>query len=161
MDPADRGSDSLPEQPVRAQIVDDPCRTAYLRAETSGDFEQIHRLNHEIFAGEVGQHHPDASGLLIDKFDGKNTYYLALRRGDLVGMVAVHDQPPFSITDRLADPGAIDRLPGRPLEVRLLAVRPGARRGLVLHGLLWQVYEHAHRHGHSQLLISGVEARVL
>ena len=75
-------------------------------------------------------------------------------------MVAVHDRPPFSIADRLEDPGVLARLPGRPLEVRLLAVRPGVRHGAVLPGLLWRVHEHARRHGHSHLLISGVGQRV-
>lgn len=137
-----------------------PGHETFKRAETADEIEQVHRLNHAVFAVEVGQHEPDPSGRLVDKFHPKNTYYIALRRGEVAGMVAVHDLPPFSIADRLEDPGVLGRLPGRPLEVRLLAVRPGVRHGSVLPGLLWQVHEHARRHGHSHLLISGVGARV-
>lgn len=145
-------TDAPPSRPAPA--------TTFRRAATAVDLEQVHRLNHEIFASEVGQHEPDAAGRLVDKFDRKNTYYLALRGGEVVGMVAVHDEPPFSIADRLVDPGVLDRLPGRPLEVRLLALRPGVRGGALLFGLLWEVREHARRFGHGHLLISGVTTRV-
>ena len=120
-----------------------PDRYLFKRAETADEFEQVHRLNHAVFAVEVGQYEPDLAGRLIDKFHEKNTYYIALRRGEVGGMVSVHDRPPFSIADRLEDPGVLARLPGRPLEVRLLAVRPGVRHGAVLPGLLWRVHEHA------------------
>ena len=148
------GTPADPREPARLD------RYRFKRAETADEFEQVHRLNHAVFAVEVGQHEPDPAGRLVDKFHGKNTYYIALRRGEVGGMVAVHDRPPFSIADRLEDPGVLARLPGRPLEVRLLAVRPGVRHGVVLPGLLWQVHEHARRHGHSHLLISGVGPRV-
>jgi aspartate aminotransferase-like enzyme len=148
------GTPADPREPAQLD------RYRFKRAETDDEFEQVHRLNHAVFAVEVGQHEPDPAGRLVDKFHGKNTYYIALRRGEVGGMVAVHDRPPFSIADRLEDPGVVARLPGRPLEVRLLAVRPGVRYGAVLPGLLWQVHEHARRHGHSHLLISGVGPRV-
>ena len=134
--------------------------TTYQRAETDQDFEQVYRLNHDIFCLEVGQYDAKPAGRLIDKFHHKNIYYLALRQGELVGMVAVHDEPPFSIANRLADPAALGRRCPRPLEVRLLALRPSVRRGSLLFGLLWRVYDHAQRHGHSHLLISGVGERV-
>ena len=112
---------------LKAPPLSLPGQTVFKRAESAAEFEQVHRLNHEVFAVEVGQYPPVRGGRLVDKFDRKNAYHLAIREDQLVGMVAVHDEPPFSIADRLADPGLLDRLPGRALEVRLLALRPEVR----------------------------------
>jgi aspartate aminotransferase-like enzyme/GNAT superfamily N-acetyltransferase len=130
------------------------------RAVTEVEFDQVHRLSYETFVREIPQHPDPGTGLLVDKFHHKNTYWIALHDGELVGMVAAHDQPPFSVADRLPGPVPFDRPGDQPLEVRLLAVRPGYRRGPVFPGLLWALYEHARRHGHTRLLISGFVDRV-
>ncbi len=123
-------------------------------------FDQVHRLNYETFVCEVPQHGDPGTGRLIDKFHYKNTYLIATRGDLVVGMAAVHDSPPFSIADRLIDPELLERPGERPLEVRLLAVRPDYRRGPVFSGLIWAIREHARRFGHTRLLISGLEERV-
>jgi hypothetical protein len=64
-------------------------------------------------------------------------------RGDrLVGMMAVRNQRPFSLDQKIPDLDSY--LPrGRSLcEVRLLAVLPGERRGRVFWGLLRLVHEY-------------------
>lgn len=134
--------------------------TRVRRAGSAAEIEAVHRLNYEAFVVEVGQHAGDGGGRLVDKFHHKNTYYIADRGGLVVGMVAVHDQPPFSVSDRLAEPGAVEGLGGSPLEVRLLTVRPGSRNGLVLPALLVAVQGHARRGGHTHALISGVRPRL-
>ncbi len=127
------------------------------RAETEAELDQVHRLNYETFVREVPQHDDTGLGRLVNKFDHKNAYWIAKLDDEVVGMIATHDRPPFSISDRLAEPlQASDR----PLEVRLLAVRPSHRRGPVFLGLLWAVHEHARRQGYSRLLISGVVERL-
>jgi aspartate aminotransferase-like enzyme/GNAT superfamily N-acetyltransferase len=135
-------------------------RFRFKRAESDAELEQVHRLNHETFVREVAQYGDTGSEHLVDKFHHKNTYIVAVHGDDLVGMVAVHDRPPFSVEDRLPDPSVLDGLGGRPMEVRLLAVRPAYRRGPVFSGLLWALREHARRLGHTRLLISGLEDRV-
>ena len=135
-------------------------RYQFKAASTDAEVEQVHRLNHETFVDEVGQCRATPDGRLVDKFHAKNTYFVAKRGDELVGMVAVHDRPPFSIADRLADPGALARLGGRPLEVRLLVVRRDVRLGMVLPGLILAVCDHARRRGHTHLLISGLLGRV-
>jgi aspartate aminotransferase-like enzyme len=129
-------------------------------AETDDELDQVHRLNYESFVREVAQYSDPGTGRLVDKFHDKNTYVIARLGGDVVGMVAAHDRPPFSVADRLADPAVLDRPGEQPLEVRLLAVRPGYRRGPVFSGLLWALHQHARRLGHTRLLISGLEERV-
>jgi hypothetical protein len=133
-------------------------RYLYRTAETS-DFEQIHRFNYDTFVTEVPQHADDGSGSLTDKFHAKNTYFVALEGARLVGMVAVHDTPPFSVTAKLGDPAILDSLAGPLLEVRLLAIRPECRHASVLVGLITCVYRYALRGHYTYVLISGLLAR--
>src|SRR5258708_38281109 len=101
-------------------------RVRFEHAQTEGDFEQIFRLTNQIFAGELHQYSPDSSGRLIDKFHHKNLYVVARRDEEVIGMIALHDQPPFSVAEKLADPRILDQY-GRLIEVRLLAVTQGHR----------------------------------
>src|SRR5689334_643497 len=111
-------------------------RYVFKMADAPHEFEQIHRLNYQTFVGEIPQHTDNGAGYLVDKFHDKNTYLIALKDDQLVGMISTHDQPPFSIADRLPDPSIL-AIPGaRPLEVRLLAVKPTERHSNVFSGLL-------------------------
>jgi aspartate aminotransferase-like enzyme len=134
-------------------------RYVFKRADAGSEFEQIHRLNYCTFVEEIPQHAPSPRGRLIDKFHAKNTYFVALFEGRVVGMLSVHDRPPFSVADRLPDPSMLDAPSQRPLEVRLLAVEPSHRSGQVLPGLLFSAFQHA-RDRYSHLYISGVAQRV-
>src|ERR1035437_6233826 len=130
----------------------------FKEAETPDEVEQIHRLNHRIFAEEIGQHSQTANGRLIDRFHDRNRYFIACKDGALVGMVSVHDGPEFSIAGRLADAGVLRELRA-PLEVRLLAILPEVRDGSLVAGLFSQVDAYAKTHGYSDLLISGIVDR--
>ncbi|KAA6461205.1 aminotransferase class V-fold PLP-dependent enzyme [Acidobacteria bacterium AB60] len=131
----------------------------FKEARTPQEFEQIHRLNHQVFAAEIRQHNPNPDGLLVDRFHPTNRYFLALSEGSLAGMVSVHPGPEFSIASRLPSPTLLSSLRA-PLEVRLLAVHPRYRRSLVLPGLLLQIYDYARQNRFSDLLISGIVDRV-
>ncbi|HEV3263867.1 MAG TPA: aminotransferase class V-fold PLP-dependent enzyme, partial [Gemmataceae bacterium] len=135
-------------------------RYTFKRAETPQEIEQIHRLNYQTFVSEIPQHADPGNGRLVDKFHHKNAYFIAVEEDQVIGMVCGHDQPPFSVADRLADPEIIQRPGMRPLEVRLLAVRPEKRNSTIFFGLLWMLYEHAHRQGYTHLLLSGIEERL-
>lgn len=132
----------------------------FKRAETDQEFEQIHRLNYRTFVDEIPQHAGNGQGLLVDKFHTKNAYFIVLREGRVIGMVSGHDQPPFSIADRLSDPKVIERPDSKPLEVRLLAIEPDQRNSTIFFGLLWVLYQHAQKHGYTELYISGFKERV-
>jgi aspartate aminotransferase-like enzyme len=129
-------------------------------AETKQEFEQIHRLNYRTFVSEIPQHADPGSGVLVDKFHGKNAYLIVLREGRVVGMVSAHDQPPFSVAERLSEPEVLTRPGTRPLEVRLLAIEPDERNSTMFFGLIWSLYEHARTNGYTHLFISGVAERV-
>jgi hypothetical protein len=113
----------------------------FKRAETEQEFAQIARLNHAVFAAELAQHAELPQGMLVDKFHAKNTYFIALDQEHVAGMISVHVQPPFSVAEKLADPGVLDGL-GRIVEIRLLAIDPAYRKGAILAGLFWWVFDY-------------------
>ena len=129
-------------------------------ASTPDQLEQVYRLNYAAFVVELGQHRDDGSGRLVDKFDQKNIYLVALRAGRVVGMVTVHGEPPFSTAQRLPDQSLLDSIGGKPLEVRLLTIDPEERQRMVFAGLLWHVQEYAAEKGYTHLLISGYVKRL-
>ena len=129
-------------------------------ASSPEQLEEVYRLNYATFVTELGQYEGDGSGRLVDKFDEKSTYLVALRDGRVVGMVSVHGKPPFSTAQRLADPSVLKSIGGRLLEVRLFAIDPGERQRMVFAGLLWCVQEYAKEEGYTHLLISGHVKRV-
>lgn len=134
------------------------ARSAYTfcLAENAHDLEQIEALNYRTFVREIGQHPDHGNDRLRDKFDYKNTYIVARHAGRVVGMVALHDQPPFSVEKRLPAGMPLSDLGRHLMEVRLLAIEPGHRNSLVFAGLLERMLRHAEQAGCSHLLISGV-----
>jgi aspartate aminotransferase-like enzyme len=132
----------------------------FKRAETDDEFDQIHRLNYRTFVSEIPQHADPGNGRLIDKFHDKNAYFIVLCEGRVVGMVSGHDQPPFSVADRLSDTTLLTQPGTRPLEVRLLAIEPDRRNSTVFFGLMWSLYDHAVEHGYTHLFISGIVERL-
>jgi aspartate aminotransferase-like enzyme/N-acyl-L-homoserine lactone synthetase len=132
----------------------------FKRAESPAELDQVYRLNYRTFVGEIGQHSDPGTDRLVDKFDDKNVYLIALEGERVVGMLAVHDRPPFSIATRLADPALLERLGERLLEVRLLAIEKEYRSTLVFAGLIWIVYEYARSGGYTHIVGSGVVDRL-
>ncbi len=108
----------------------------YSRAASLEEFEQVFRLNHATFTGEIPQHAAHADGRLIDRFHAQNDYLLCKQGSEVVGMLALRAQRPFSLDQKLA---GLDRyLPParRVCEVRLLAVKPVWRHSAVFVGLV-------------------------
>jgi len=121
--------------------------------------EQILQLLHRTFVLEVRQDADTGTGRLIDKFHDKNTYIVAVRQCRICGVVAVHDQPPFSAGGALDDREILERLCPKLLEARRFSVEPAERSGLVFPGLVWSVYEYARRGGYRHILISALLER--
>ena len=126
---------------------------------TAKELSQLHRLNHAIFAEELGQYPVREDGELPDRFHEGNTYFVAKCDEEVVGMISINDSAPFSIEKRMPNPKVLNSIPD-PSEVRLLAIDGTVRRSTVLAGLFWQVYAEARRRGRSHLLISGIEERI-
>jgi hypothetical protein len=123
------------------------------------EIEQIHRLLYRIFVLEIGRYPDSGTGHHVDKFHHKNTYIIAVRDGTVQGMMAVHDQPPFSVADALPGKEVLDRLCPKLLEVRLLAVEWEKRGRQILAGFMWALHQYVVGKGYQYLAISGLRER--
>ena len=132
----------------------------FKKATEDWELEQISQLNYETFVEELPQHEQHPSRRLIDQFHEDNTYFICLRAGELVGMVAVRDQRPFSLDRKLGN--LDDLLPENksPCEIRLLSIRKERRNGRILHGLLSHVAKYCVDGGYDLALISGSTQRL-
>jgi aspartate aminotransferase-like enzyme/predicted N-acetyltransferase YhbS len=131
-------------------------RYSFKPAQTSEEYAQVHRLNYKTFVRELPQHSDPGTEQLVDKFHDRNTYYVAIYEGRVVGMISGHDEAPFSVADKMTDKRHLTLLGPRPFEVRLLAVEPEHRHRYVVTGLMWAIFSFAEKSGYSHLLISGV-----
>lgn len=119
------------------------------------EFEQIHRLNYKTFVEEIPQHHASPSHRLVDKFHAENTYLICLSGKQLVGMLAVRGNRPFSLDQKLEN---LDSYlpPNRKIcEIRLLAVEKKFRGAQVLQGILALLWQHGIEKGYDLAIISG------
>jgi len=133
----------------------DRIRLSFGVAQSSGEFEQIFRLNHETFTREIPQHEGRVDGRLIDRFHHENTYVICKDGDEVVGMIALRAQRPFSLDAKLPDLDSY--LPaGRAIcELRLLAVKPGYRHRAVLPGLIRELVRVGRAQGLDYAVISG------
>ncbi|MDP7062767.1 MAG: GNAT family N-acetyltransferase [Planctomycetota bacterium] len=135
-------------------------RSVSIRESVPADRGAIAQLLHNTFVAELRQYQDNGSGHHIDKFDAKNTYFLAESEGKLVGAIAVHSQAPFSVAARLPEGVHMEEVADRPLEVRLLCVAPGLRFSRIAFRLMAASYRYALAHGFRELWISGVSAQI-
>ena len=124
-------------------------------AAEQAEFEQIFELAYETFVEEIPQHPPNPDRRHVDRFHSENTYLIAVDGHSVVGMMAVRDQRPFSLDEKL---GSIDPyLPAdrRVCELRLLAVRRSHRHGVVFRGLVDLLLDVGRQRGYDLAVISG------
>ena len=126
----------------------------YKVATEEWEFEQIGRLNYETFVEEIPQHPEGEERILVDRFHNENTYFVCLKGGQLVGMVAVRDKRPFSLDQKLGDLDAYLPDSTSICEVRLLSIARGLRRRRIILGLLTMVADHWILRGHDLAIIS-------
>jgi N-acyl-L-homoserine lactone synthetase len=128
-------------------------------ADRTHEFEQIHRLLHKTFVLEVRQHEDPGTDYLIDKFHNKNHYVVAIHNERLRGMVALHDQPPFSVARALSDSGQLEQLCPKLLEARIMAIEPTERSKAVFPGLICSIHEYARQGGYQYIAMTGLRDR--
>ncbi len=119
------------------------------------DDDAICALNYQTFVEEIPQHAPNPSKRLVDRYHGQNTYLVARDGTEIVGMVAVRAERPFSLDIKVAN---LDRYlpPHQGLcEVRLLCVKAGRRREPVFAGLMDRVMQLGRERGYDLAVISG------
>ncbi len=131
-----------------------------LATDAPGDTDALRRLNHRTFAEEIPQHAPAVDGRLRDRFEDASTTVVAERRvdglpGEIVGMLSLRSERPFSLDAKLSDLDAHLPPGAHPCEVRLLAVDPAHRSGIVFRGLVAALASVGLARGHDLALISG------
>jgi aspartate aminotransferase-like enzyme/GNAT superfamily N-acetyltransferase len=119
------------------------------------EFEQIHQLNYRTFVEEIPQHAPNPEGRLVDRFHAENRYLIVLHGRELVGMVAIRHQRPFSLDSKV--PNLDAHLPAgrRPIEARLLAIVPEYRKTAVFVMLFEHLVRHCVEEGFDIAVMSG------
>lgn len=119
------------------------------------ELEQVYGLNYRTFVEEIPQHTPNEERLLVDRLLARSTCYVCLSDRRLRGMVAICDERPFSLDNKLADLDSHLPPSTRICEVRLLAVEPHDRGGLVFGALVRTLLSHARERGHDLAVLSG------
>ncbi|MGH7884563.1 MAG: GNAT family N-acetyltransferase [Thermodesulfobacteriota bacterium] len=118
------------------------------------EFSQIHELNYKTFVEEIPQHKNNGSNSLLDKFHDQNTYFICLRKKELIGMIAVRDTRPFSLDCKLKD--LDDHLPKSDsiCEIRLLSIKKEYRNRKILSGLFSLLGKHCEDNKYDLAIIS-------
>ncbi|MER2126787.1 aminotransferase class V-fold PLP-dependent enzyme [Solibacillus sp.] len=126
-------------------------------ATTEQEFDAIAALNYETFVEEIPQHEQNADKRLVDKFHAENTYVVVYKHTEIIGMVAIRDQRPFSIDQKIgAVEGHLDEALCKYLcEIRLLAVKKAYRNGRVFTKLATAIYRYFYDKGYTACVISG------
>ena len=124
-------------------------------AESEEDFIKIHKLNYETFVKEIPQHTSNEEGILVDAFHEKNLYFMCLDYNNLVGMVAVNGNPPFSLEKKLDDLSKYLPTIDRICEIRLLSISKKYRKGMVIRGLLTVLGQYCLKKNYKIAIISG------
>lgn len=132
----------------------------YKIASEPAELEQIYKLNYETFVEEIPQHEKNKSQYLIDKFDEENVYMIAKDREEVIGMIAVRANRPFSLDFK------IDNLDGylpkhvRPCEIRLLTVKRKYRKSRVFYHLVNLLVSYCLNKKYDLALISGTDRQI-
>jgi len=124
-------------------------------ASESIEFEKIHRLNYQTFVEEIPQHEKNPEGRLVDKFHDENTYFIALDGDELVGMICVRDQRPFSLDYKLENLDSYLPAHQSICELRLLAIAKDRRSPQVFQGVMRALYDHCDVKGYDLGIMSG------
>jgi hypothetical protein len=127
----------------------------YKIATRADEFEQIHRLNHLTFASEIPQHPHRPDRRLMDRFHAENTYIVGVHERQVVAMVALRGQRPFSLDQKLANLDSYFPAGRKLCEIRLLAVQRQFRGKGVFPGLLRRLTTEFIRSRYDLALISG------
>jgi aspartate aminotransferase-like enzyme len=119
------------------------------------EFDEIHKLNYKTFVEEIPQHSPTPDQRLIDKFHQENTYIVCTRGKSLIGMITIRGERPFSLDQKIENLDEFLPKDRHMCEVRLLAVKPEARNGIIFKNLLEKTAEYCLGKGFDTAVISG------
>ena len=120
------------------------------------EFDEIKKLNYETFVKEIPQHKTNKPGKLTDKFHHENTYIICVSEDQLLGMLAVRANRPFSLDQKIDNLDSYLPADRSMCEVRLLAAKKTCRHSRVLRGLLTETVKYCENHEYDLAIISGL-----
>jgi histidinol-phosphate/aromatic aminotransferase/cobyric acid decarboxylase-like protein len=123
----------------------------------AADREEIYRIRHEIYAGELRQHPTNAASALSDSLDASNVYIVARIRGRIAGFISV--TPPSSSHYSIDKYFAREALPfsvdDTLYEIRLLTVLKPYRGSDLATLLMYAAFRSVEAHGGSHVVAIG------
>jgi histidinol-phosphate/aromatic aminotransferase/cobyric acid decarboxylase-like protein len=119
--------------------------------------EEIYRIRHEVYAGELGQHPLNIAQRLTDSLDQGNVYLVAKAAGKMVGFISITppESPRYSIDKYISRemlPFSVDE---NLFEVRLLTVLRAHRGSEVAMLLMYAAFRWVESHGGRGLVAIG------
>lgn len=132
----------------------------YKIASETEEMEQIHALNYETFVEEIPQHEQNPDRRLVDKFDAENVYIIAKDGEEVIGMIAVRVNRPFSLDQKLDDLDHYLPKGAKPCEVRLLSVKGRYRKSQVFYQMVNVLVEYCLEGDFNMALISGTDRQI-
>ncbi|WP_335871538.1 aminotransferase class V-fold PLP-dependent enzyme [Bacillus sp. 2205SS5-2] len=119
------------------------------------EFDQIYQLNYKTFVEEIKQHETNSVHKLVDKFHDENTYIIAKRENEVVGMIAIRSNRPFSLDQKLSNLDTFLPEDAVPCEIRLLSVKEKDRSTRVFYQLSKRLVSYCLEKKYTIALISG------
>ncbi|WP_075980596.1 GNAT family N-acetyltransferase [Bacillus massilinigeriensis] len=132
----------------------------YKFASTKEELEQIYQLNYETFVVEIPQHEGNDQYRLIDRFDNENTYIIAKKENEVIGMICVRSNHPFSLEEKGINIHECLPEGAYPCEIRLLSVKEPYRKSPVFYKLCEMLVSFCLENGYDMALISGFEKQI-
>ena len=128
----------------------------YKCAEKDWEFRLIAKLNYKVFADELKQYFANESKILIDKFHSENKYFICLKQGALIAMIAVRENRPFSLDFKVTNLDNYFPNDAKLGEIRLLSIEKDNRFGIVIAELFKMVGQWAYQENLDVIIISGI-----
>lgn len=145
---------TLPRRSAQVFAFPQPEASFAIGLADAADREEIHRLRHEIYARELGQHAVNHTGTLRDSLDTVNLYLTARIGGEIAGFVSITPPraPSFSVDKYFARTGLPFAFDDRLYEVRLLTVLQPHRGRELATLLMYAAYRWVEAHGGTRIV---------
>ena len=130
----------------------------YKKISSDEEWEQVYVLNYQTFVEEIEQHQINEEATLMDRFREEDTYFIAKKADEVIGMITLRTRRPFSLDLKL-NQKLDDLFPNceRPCEIRLLAVKKEHRSRDVFYKLCQILIEDCLDRVCDLVFISGVD----
>lgn len=138
------------EQPAHRSIVE-------IRLATPDDRRSIYQLRYQVYAEELGQHSPNAEGMLSNDLDAFNQYVIAVQGEALLGFVSITPpgQARYSLDSYLPRAEWPFRASDSLYEIRLLTVTSEHRGGWLSGALMYAALRYIEAQGGREIMATG------